>query len=76
MPLIIRKYQTMERAYGELDKDGVGFFTYEELADKLVAVGAAFSRDTLVSLAEDIDTDNDGKISKVTKPTSCIRVAV
>lgn len=66
----------MERAYGELDKDGLGYFTYEDLADKLIAVGAAFSKETLVSLAEDIDTDNDRKISKVIKTTStlaCIR---
>lgn len=55
----------MEKAYGEFDKEGNGFFTYEELAEHLIGVGASFSKATLISLAEDIDTDNDKKISKV-----------
>lgn len=60
-----RKYQTMERAYVQLDSESAGFFTYGDLADKLIALGAPFSRTDLISLAEDIDTDNDQKISKV-----------
>lgn len=55
----------MERAYSEFDKDGKGFFTFEELADHLIGVGASFSKTDLISLAEDIDTDSDKKISKV-----------
>lgn len=55
----------MERAYCELDQVGAGFFTYDGLAEKLIALGASFSKEDLVSLLEDIDTDNDGKISKV-----------
>lgn len=55
----------MEKAYTELDKEGAGYFTYEGLADKFIDLGASFSKEDLVSLAEDIDTDNDKKISKV-----------
>ena len=61
----IRKHRTMEKAYTELDKEGVGYFTYEGLADKFIDLGVSFSKEDLVSLAEDIDTDNDRKISKV-----------
>lgn len=56
---------TMEKAYGELDKDDVGFLTYDELADKFLALGATLGKQDLISLAADIDTDNDKKISKV-----------
>lgn len=52
----------------ELDKDDVGYFTYADFADKLIAAGAYFSKEDLISLAEDIDTDNDKKISKVNNP--------
>lgn len=55
----------MDRAYKEFDRDGKGEFTYEELADHLLRAGAVFAKETLISLAEDIDTDNDGRISKV-----------
>lgn len=55
----------MEKAYGELDKEDKGFLTYDELADKFLALGATLSKDDLTSLAADIDTDNDKKISKV-----------
>lgn len=60
-----RRYRTIERAYTEFDQEGKGKFTYEELALKLIGVGANFSQDTLVSLAADIDTDNDKMVSKV-----------
>lgn len=64
----------MDRAYREFDKEGKGEFTYGELAEKLIGVGAAFERGTLISLAEDIDTDNDGRISKVSVTSaSCSR---
>lgn len=55
----------MEKAYGELDKEDKGFLTYNELADKFLALGATLSRGELISLAADIDTDDDEKISKV-----------
>lgn len=55
----------MEKAYTKFDTNDQGFFTYEELADHLIGVGASFDKATLVSLAEDIDTDNDRRISKV-----------
>lgn len=55
----------MDRAYTEFDREDKGSFTYRELADKLIDIGAAFPKDTLVSLIQDIDTDNDGHISKV-----------
>lgn len=57
----------MDRAYKEFDREGKGEFTYEELADHLLRAGAVFAKETLISLAEDIDTDNDGRISKVTR---------
>lgn len=56
---------TMEKAYTELDKADAGFLTYDELADKFIGLGASLSKADLVSLAADIDTDNDKKISKV-----------
>lgn len=55
----------MERAYGELDKEDKGFLTYDELAEKLITLGATLTKDDLTSLAADIDTDDDNKISKV-----------
>lgn len=55
----------MEKAYVELDKEGVGYLTYDDLADKFIALGVTLSKGDLVSLAADIDTDNDKKISKV-----------
>ncbi|CAB1105840.1 unnamed protein product [Ectocarpus sp. CCAP 1310/34] len=61
---LLKRYMTMEKAYGELDKDDVGFLTYDELADKLIALGTTLAKADLVSLAADIDTDNDKKISK------------
>ncbi|CAM9310140.1 unnamed protein product [Ectocarpus sp. 12 AP-2014] len=61
---LLKRYMTMEKAYGELDKDDVGFLTYDELADKLIALGTTLTKADLVSLAADIDTDNDKKISK------------
>lgn len=57
----------MDRAYKEFDREGKGEFTYEELADHLLRAGAVFAKETLISLAEDIDTDDDGRISKVTR---------
>lgn len=56
---------TMEKAYVELDKEDVGYLTYDDMANKFIALGATLSKDDLVSLAGDIDTDNDKKISKV-----------
>eukprot|EP00752_Nemacystus_decipiens_P008777 g7832.t1 len=61
---LLKRYMTMEKAYGELDKDNKGFLTYDELADKFLALGATLSKDDLTSLAADIDTDDDQKISK------------
>lgn len=55
----------MEKAYVELDKEDQGFLTYDELADKLIALGATLTKEDMVSLAADIDTDDDKKISKV-----------
>lgn len=55
----------MEKAYGELDKEEKGFLTFDELADKFLALGATLSKGDLISLAADIDTDDDKKISKV-----------
>lgn len=65
----------MEKAYGELDKDDAGFLTYDELADKLIALGTTLKKEDLVSLAADIDTDNDKKISKVHSPSSALFMA-
>lgn len=65
-----RRYMTMEKAYGELDKEDKGFLTYDELADKFVTLGATLSKGDLISLAADIDTDNDKQISKVRVVTS------
>ncbi|CAN0114314.1 unnamed protein product [Pylaiella littoralis] len=61
---LLKKYMTMEKAYVELDKEGVGYLTYDDLADKFIALGVTLSKGDLVSLAADIDTDNDKKISK------------
>lgn len=67
---------TMEKAYGELDKDDAGFLTYDELADKLIALGTTLAKADLVSLAADIDTDNDKKISKVRSLSTALTMAV
>eukprot|EP00904_Undaria_pinnatifida_P006940 jgi/Undpi1/3376/HiC_scaffold_15.g06749.m1 len=61
---LLKKHRTMEKAYAALDKEGAGYFTYDGLADKFIDLGASFSKADLVSLMEDIDTDNDKKISK------------
>ncbi|CAM9343001.1 unnamed protein product, partial [Hapterophycus canaliculatus] len=61
---LLKKYATMEKAYVELDKDDKGFLTYDELADKFITLGATLTKEELVSLAADIDTDDDQNISK------------
>lgn len=61
----------MDKAYGELDKEDVGFLTYDDLAGKFIALGTTLSKGDLVSLAADIDTDNDKKISKVCVCIQC-----
>ena len=55
----------MDHAFRKLDHAGEGFLACDVLADKLIALGASFSKEDLVSLLGDIDTDHDGKISKV-----------
>lgn len=62
---------TMEKAYVELDKEDLGYLTYDDLADKFIALGVTLTKAELVSLAADIDTDNDQRISKVSSFLFC-----
>ncbi|CAN0178312.1 unnamed protein product [Ascophyllum nodosum] len=61
---LLKKYHTVDHAFRKLDHAGEGFLACDVLADKLIALGASFSKGDLVSLLGDIDTDHDGKISK------------
>ncbi|CAM9129165.1 unnamed protein product [Discosporangium mesarthrocarpum] len=61
---ILKKHRTMDRAFSAFNSEGKDQFTYEELATHLKNVGGEFDRATLISLIEDIDTDNDKLINK------------